>query len=299
MNVFLVFHHLQNDKQRKQRHSLKLGKKRRESSKRYYYIISPRVKIKAIIIKSAQIPTSEQLLWAHRWGFCATHLFLPNLLSPLGTPRPCLLTVSKIYTICRDSLIVTTSSRLPQKQFTKKDTGWKLYSVSRLLLTGIVTSILIWHCFDYIVRNILVALLEALCARKFCLDSFFLNLYPMPPSPPDLPGCRFLETLLVDTACSFYFLCQAWQTWACFLAFVQHACCHTGASRWTGGQPYLLLPFLRSMHCWCGCVFQPPDCLCSHLGPLELFCTANTLCLLRQIIAHRTRRKLLDLSCRA
>ena len=38
------------DKQRKQRHPLKLGKKRRESSKRNYYIIFPRVIIKAIII---------------------------------------------------------------------------------------------------------------------------------------------------------------------------------------------------------------------------------------------------------
>ena len=47
---FSVLHHLQKDKQRKQRHSLKLGKKRRESSKRNYYIISPRVIIKAIII---------------------------------------------------------------------------------------------------------------------------------------------------------------------------------------------------------------------------------------------------------
>ena len=48
---FSVFHHLQKDKQRKQRHSLKrLGKKRRESSKRNYYIISLRVIIKAIII---------------------------------------------------------------------------------------------------------------------------------------------------------------------------------------------------------------------------------------------------------
>jgi len=47
---FSVFHHLQKDKQRKQCHSLKLGKKRRESSKRNYYIISPRVIIKAIII---------------------------------------------------------------------------------------------------------------------------------------------------------------------------------------------------------------------------------------------------------
>ena len=46
---FSVFHHLRKDKQRKQRHSLKLGKKRRESSKRNYYIISPRVIMKAII----------------------------------------------------------------------------------------------------------------------------------------------------------------------------------------------------------------------------------------------------------
>jgi len=50
MNVFSVFQYLQKDKQRKQRHSLKLGKKRRESSKHNYYIISPRVIIKAIII---------------------------------------------------------------------------------------------------------------------------------------------------------------------------------------------------------------------------------------------------------
>jgi len=50
MNFFSVFQHLQKEKQRKQRHSLKLGKKRRESSKRNYYIISQRVIIKAIII---------------------------------------------------------------------------------------------------------------------------------------------------------------------------------------------------------------------------------------------------------
>jgi len=47
---FSVFRHLQKDKQSKKRHSLKLGKKRRESSKRNHYIISPRVIIKAIII---------------------------------------------------------------------------------------------------------------------------------------------------------------------------------------------------------------------------------------------------------
>ena len=41
-----VFHHLQKDKQRKQRHPWKLGKKRRESSERKYCIISQRVIIK-------------------------------------------------------------------------------------------------------------------------------------------------------------------------------------------------------------------------------------------------------------
>jgi len=50
--MFFSFHHLQKDKQRKQRHSLKLGKKRRESSKCNYYIISPRVIIKTIIIEN-------------------------------------------------------------------------------------------------------------------------------------------------------------------------------------------------------------------------------------------------------
>jgi len=70
-------------------------------------------------------------------------------------------------------------------------------------------------------------------------DFFWQVLSPLHPvhSPPALPCCRFSETLLVTTACSCYFLCQAWQTWACFLAFVQRACCHTGASRWSGGQP--------------------------------------------------------------
>ena len=48
---------------------------------------------------------------------------------------------SKIYTICRASLIATPSGCLPQKRFTKKDTGLKLYCVSWLCLTGIVTSI--------------------------------------------------------------------------------------------------------------------------------------------------------------
>ena len=49
--------------------------------------------------------------------------------------------------------------------------------------------------------------------------SVFSHLYPVP-CLLNLPCCRFWETLLVATVCSFYFLCQAWRTWAYFLAFV-------------------------------------------------------------------------------
>jgi len=64
MNVFSVFQHLQKDKQRKQRHSLKLSKKRRESSKRNYYIIYPRVIIKAIIIMLLRLRTAVVLAFS-------------------------------------------------------------------------------------------------------------------------------------------------------------------------------------------------------------------------------------------
>ena len=60
---FSVFQHLQKDKQRKHRHSLKLAKKRRESSKRNYYIIFPRVIIKAIII----INQTKIFVWYKRY----------------------------------------------------------------------------------------------------------------------------------------------------------------------------------------------------------------------------------------
>ena len=66
---FSVFHHLQKDKQRKQRHSWKLGKERRESSKRNYYIISPRVIIKAIIIKGINVPSHLQSFAGAQFNF--------------------------------------------------------------------------------------------------------------------------------------------------------------------------------------------------------------------------------------
>ena len=80
---FHFFNHLQKDKQRKQCHSLthyvKLGKKRRESSKRKYYIIFPRVIIKAIMIilpvtLTRQLPCERMLA-----VFCSGHLNLKTL----------------------------------------------------------------------------------------------------------------------------------------------------------------------------------------------------------------------------
>jgi len=47
----------------------------------------------------------------------------------------------KMYTIYRSSLISTDSSRMPQKQFTKKYPESRLYRASWFFLTGIVTSI--------------------------------------------------------------------------------------------------------------------------------------------------------------
>jgi len=63
--------------QRKQRHSLKLGKKRRESSKHNYYIVSPRVIIKAIIIiikkLDVQDGKKDKLFADHVTQVCQAH----------------------------------------------------------------------------------------------------------------------------------------------------------------------------------------------------------------------------------
>ena len=48
---------------------------------------------------------------------------------------------SEICTICRASFSATPSRHLSRKQFTKKDSGSRLYRASWLFLTGIVTSI--------------------------------------------------------------------------------------------------------------------------------------------------------------
>jgi len=169
----------------------------------------------------AQIPTSEQQLWAHQWCFCAAYLLL--LLSPLGTPRPCLSTVWILQ-----SLIDCDPIRSPALETIYEERPWIRYAEPHWLRPHPVA------CPRNDLRR---KTLDRGCTLP--LDFFWLVLsflYPVP-SPPDLPCCRFLETLLVATACLCYFLCQAWQTWTYLSAFVQHACCHTGASRWSGGQP--------------------------------------------------------------
>ena len=58
--------------------------------------------------------------------------------------------------------------------------------------------------------------------RQFWLSRMVLSpLFPVPPST-DVFCCRFWRTFSVAIACSCYLLCQVRQTWACFLAFVQH-----------------------------------------------------------------------------
>ena len=84
MNVFQFFH-LQKDKQRKQRHSLKLGKKRRESSERNYYIISPRVIIKPIIIIIEM--SRPKLICYYGCVFCSTPSLFVYLRMPVSTSK--------------------------------------------------------------------------------------------------------------------------------------------------------------------------------------------------------------------
>ena len=50
-------------------------------------------------------------------------------------------------------------------------------------------------------------------------------------------------------------------------------------SRWSGGQPWQLLPFNRRGHCWCAlCSTSPPaNCQCSHGLVLAPFCMTCSL----------------------
>ena len=67
------------------------------------------------------------------------------------------------------------------------------------------------------------------------------------PFPSAILCCKSASmTLPPATTCSYYSLYQVWQTWAYSLVFVQLVCWHTNVSRWSGGQPWRLLPFHRN-----------------------------------------------------
>jgi len=135
-------------------------------------------------------------------------------------------------------------------------------------------------------RNYLAAYHRDDLRRKFldrgCIMplEFFWPLYAVPSSPA-LPCYRFLETFLVPTVCSYYLLCQAWQTWACFLAFVQRACCHTGS----GGNNTGLLSFLL----WCHHTASPPIASGTHTSGLSrLPATSSNRCVHLGTVSRQT-----------
>jgi len=57
--------------------------------------------------------------------------------------------------------------------------------------------------------------------KTMLLDFLWMVLSPLYPMPSlsAFPCCRFLENPFVATACSCYFLCQAWQTWCWLFGF--------------------------------------------------------------------------------
>jgi len=193
---------------------------------------------------SVEIPTSEQQLSAHWWCFCAAHLLL--LLSPLGTPRHCLSVDrlnSKKHTICRSSLIATLSGRLPQNLFLKKDPGSRLCRASWHFLTGIVISI---FC-ALSTRSSLLQILRNSSRHHSVLMLLSLS------SVTNLG-------LLFGLLCSVHAVIQM----PADGVVGSHKCrCHS----FTACTVDVTVCFSRQTVTW----------QCSHLGPLELFYTADTL----------------------
>ena len=144
--------------------------------------------------------------------------------------------------ICRSSFIATPSGRLPQKQFTKKDPGSRLYRASWLFLTGNVASI---SC--------------AFSASSFLLqilwNSFRHHSRLMLLSLSSVTKLSLLLGFCAACMLSYRYLQMEW--WAAVTVVA------------IPSQPAQLMCHDR--------VFHPPDLQCSHLGPLALFCTADTL----------------------
>ena len=82
---------------------------------------------------------------------------------------------------------------------------------------------------------------------------------------------------LPATTCSYYFLYQAWQTWAYSFVFVQLACWHIDVSRRIGGQPWRLSPFHSRKLCWCAHTSLLANFQCSHRVVLVSCCIIYSL----------------------
>ena len=76
-----------------------------------------------------------------------------------------------IYAICSASLIATPSGRQPNKRFTKKHAGSKLYRVSWLFLAFVVTSI---SCASF-ARSSLLQILNSSCRHSVLMLLFFVE----------------------------------------------------------------------------------------------------------------------------
>ena len=87
------------------------------------------------------------------------------------------------------------------------------------------------------------------------------------------------QTLPPATTCSScdYSLYEVWQTWAYSLVFLQLACWHIDLSRWSGGQPWWLLPFHCRRHCRCAYTSLPANFQCLHHVVLVPFCIICSL----------------------
>ena len=103
-----------------------------------------------------------------------------------------------------------------------------------VLTNSVVPSL--WLCFN----GIVISVVCVFCARCFLVKNVAEGFRPVLMSQRD----------------HVTFLCQAWQAWACFLAFLQHACSQTGVSR-CAMQPWRSLPPSQPAPLMRQCVMSP------------------------------------------
>ena len=108
---------------------------------------------------------------------------------------------SKIYTICRSSVIVSLSGRLPKIKLAEKDTGPKLSRVSWPFLTGIVPST---SCAFYI-RSSLLQILKNSSHRHSVLTLLTLS---------SVTNSSLLFGFCQCAACMLSYRCLQMEWWA-------------------------------------------------------------------------------------